>query len=363
MRTLITTGIYPPDIGGPATFVPKLAKELELNGDIPIVVSLKPEDFKEELPTYPLYLVGRSKNRVFRLLMTFKTVLINAARADRIFSNGLYIEAGLSAFVFRKRAIAKLVGDPIWEKCRNQGLTSENILDFQHSKLGFKLKIMKLIYIWSLNQFDVIYCPSSELVGIFRMWGVTTEIKHIPNGVEIPEIELVEKKYDLVCVSRLVKWKNVDQCIRTASELGLSLLIIGTGPEMQNLRFLSNELSAKCTFAGDCTPSEVLDYLKVSRVYLLVSQYEGLSFSLLEAMSLCVPVVVSNALGNLAVVQNGLNGYVVEPTDLKAIIQAVSTLIGNPDLRLQLGLEARETVISHYNSKVRFAEVIELIRK
>ena len=361
MKTLLTTGIYPPDIGGPATFIPELAKELELRGDLPTVLSLKPKNFGGAYPTFPLILVKRSKNRFFRFVKSLALINLKAASSDRIFANGLYIEVGLAAFIFRKRAIAKLVGEPIWEKCRNEGLTTQTMSEFQNSDLSLKNRILKKTYVWAFNQFQVVYCPSMELVEIFRLWGVRPPIKYIPNGVQINEIGQTQKIYDLVCVSRLVKWKNVDQCIRVASQLKLSLLVIGTGPEMQNLRNLSDEISAKSTFVGDCSSSEVMNYLKASRIYLLISQYEGMSFSLLEAMSAELAVVVSNTPGNLAVVENGVNGQVVEPDNLWQITETVSNLINDPNLCRRQGLAARGTVLRYHNSRTRISEVIELI--
>lgn len=361
MKTLITTGIYPPDIGGPATFIPELAKELQLRGDIPTVLTLKPVNFDGDYPTFPLILVTRTKNRVYRFVKSLALIQLYAARSDRIFANGLYIEAGIAACIFRKRAVAKLVGEPIWERCRNQGLTSESMSEFQYSRLSLKLGILKCMYRWAFNQFKVIYCPSMELVEIFQSWGVRAPIKYIPNGVQVSELRQTHKRYDLVCVSRLVKWKNVDQCIRVANALNLSLLVIGTGPEMQNLKNLSDELSANTTFAGDCNSSKVMEYLNASRIYLLMSQYEGMSFSLLEAMSLELAVVVSNTPGNVAVIHDGFNGQVVDPSNLSQITAKVSSLIIDPALCRQQGFAARETVLKNYNSRTRISEVIELI--
>jgi glycosyltransferase involved in cell wall biosynthesis len=363
MKTLITTGIYPPDIGGPATFIPELARELQLRGDLPTVVTLKPMNFDGVYPTFPLILIKRTKNRVYRFVKSLALIQVNAARSDRIFANGLYIEAGIAAFIFRKKAVAKLVGEPIWEKCRNQGLTSQTVSEFQFSRLSLKHRILKSFYKLALNQFQVLYCPSMELVEIFQSWGVRSPIKYIPNGVRVSELKQTRKSYDLVCVSRLVKWKNVDQCIRVASALDLSLLIIGTGPEMQKLKTLSDELSANITFAGDCNPTKVIEYLSASRIYLLISQYEGMSFSLLEAMSLELAVVVSNTPGNLVVIHDGYNGQVVEPDNLSQIIEKVSSLITDQVLCQQQGAAARETVLLNYNSRNRISEVIELIAK
>ena len=349
MSVLITTGIYPPDIGGPATFIPELAKELEFRGRRPVVITLKPKRFDGNFPSYPLILITRSPNRFYRFTKSITVVMIQAAKSKQIFSNGLYIESGLAALILRKQAVAKLVGDPIWEKCRNSGATKLSITEFQSFRMSFRYRVLKKLYVFALNQFTVIFCPSHELVAIFQNWGIRTPIKCIPNGVKIINNQPLEKKYDLICVSRLVKWKNVDQCIRVAGRLKLSLLVIGTGPEFNNLELLSRQVSADSTFLGDCSPSEVFAYLAKSKVYMLLSQYEGLSFSLLEAMAAELSVVVSNVPGNIAVVRNNENGIVVESTNLDVIAESVERLFYDERLRMKLGRAAKSFVQENYN--------------
>jgi len=103
----------------------------------------------------------------------------------------------------------------------------------------------------------------------------------------------------------------------TAAQTNLRLLIVGDGPEMSTLRTLSQELNVakKVIFAGFQSPAN--DYMALMQLFLLPSLSEGTSMTLLEAMSLGIPCVVSNVGGNPEVIENNKNGIVLaENTEL-----------------------------------------------
>ncbi|MEJ5251863.1 MAG: glycosyltransferase family 4 protein [Armatimonadota bacterium] len=91
-------------------------------------------------------------------------------------------------------------------------------------------------------------------------------------------------------------------------------------------------------------------------IFVLPSLNEGLPMSVLEAMSWGLPVITSPVGGIPEVVQHGVNGLLVPPTDIPAIAQAMQELIENEPLRLQMGINARSSVehldIAHYWQKL-----------
>jgi len=95
----------------------------------------------------------------------------------------------------------------------------------------------------------------------------------------------------------------------------------------------------------DWVDSEKRDSLLASAdVYVLPSLNEGLPMSVLEAMSWGLPVVASPVGGIPEVVQDGFNGFLVPPTDIPAISQAIQRLVEDEPLRLQMGANARASV-------------------
>ena len=77
--------------------------------------------------------------------------------------------------------------------------------------------------------------------------------------------------------------------------------------------------------------------LKASDVFLLTSEVESFSNALLEALSIGLPVVVTNTGGTPEIVKNGLSGYLVQLGDTKRMSQLINALFDNPELRRKMG--------------------------
>lgn len=359
MKILFTSGIYPPDIGGPASYVPKLARAFRDKGYQTTIVSLRPLVRGEDLREGNTILVKRGFLPI-RVIKTAIQIILQALTATRIFSNGLYLETAIAARITGTSSVAKIVGDPLWERKRNKGKTSLSITDFQKSDLTLLDRCNRLIYLWSFNSFNVLTCPSEELATIIRGWDVKPKVVVIPNGVEIPTLISKVKKFDLVYVGRLVKWKNVDSVVQLSSELGLSTAIIGSGPELSFLEELATSLNANCVFLGDQQKESIDRILKESKIFVLLSQYEGLSFALLEAMAAGIVPIVSDAKGNLDVVTDEFNSLIAPLDDLQALPNRVRALLNDQAKMKKLGDEALETVRNRYFAPDRISDMMEL---
>jgi glycosyltransferase involved in cell wall biosynthesis len=359
MKILLTSGIYPPDIGGPASYVPKIARAFREKGYETTIVSLRPLLRGVDHQEVNTVLIKRGFLPM-RVIKTAIQIIFEAFTANRIFSNGLYLETAIAVRITRTSSVAKIVGDPLWERKRNNGETSLSINDFQTSHLKLLDRCNRLIYLWSFNSFSVLTCPSEELATIIRGWGVKPKVVVIPNGVEIPALIPTEKKFDLAYVGRLVKWKNVDLVIKLSADLGLSAAIIGSGPELSFLEELAISLNANCVFLGDQQKESIDQILKESKIFILLSQYEGLSFALLEAMAAGIVPIVSDAKGNLDVVTDEYNAVVAPLSNLQALPNRVKALLNDKSKMKNLGENALETVRNKYFAADRISDMMEL---
>jgi glycosyltransferase involved in cell wall biosynthesis len=350
MKVLLTAGIYPPDIGGPATFVPKLATFLENSGVECELISLKPPNFHPQETSYRLTLVNRFPLPI-RFMICLVIIFIKTIKSDRIFSNGLYLESALALRVLQKKSVAKIVGDPIWERARNRRATELSLVEFQFSKLSFRNRVIRWAYKFALNSYSVIICPSEELVDVVTGWGVNCPVICIPNGVDIHGPTFQEKQFDLIYVGRLVKWKNVDSVIRISASKNLKTVIIGSGPLEAELKALSSSLGSKSLFLGELTSEKISMYLNQSKLFILLSQYEGLSFALLEAMSCGLPAIVSNAKGNTDVVTDSFNGLIVDMENPDSKIGELCLLLEDDSRYAIMSSRARETIANKYDSQ------------
>ena len=95
---------------------------------------------------------------------------------------------------------------------------------------------------------------------------------------------------------------------------------------------------------------EALEYVANSDIYIMTSRWEGMPLSLLEAMYLRKPCVVTNVVGNRDVIHNDKNGYVCN--DVDEFVERIQYLADNPDIRKRLGEQGHEEVETIYNSRV-----------
>jgi len=362
-KILVVSGIYPPDIGGPATYVPQLCHHLVNEGFEVSLVSLQDKsDEERESEPWKRTFVLRNSTKVKRIFSTLRVLYRESSKCQAVFANGLYEEVGILRILRpRLRLVAKIVGDPVWERARNGNLSLSGIEEFNHEKLSGKKLLQRIILVWALNRFNHITCPSSQLKEFVNGWGVNGDISVIHNGIKCQEIATELAEYDVVSVSRLVAWKNLDILIKSCARLNLSLAICGEGPEMERLREVAEANSAKVEFLGMLDGQKVTAVMKKSNIFALISSYEGLSFALLEAMMAGKRIVVSNCKGNADVVDNKKTGLVVDLNHESDLDDALMTLSINDPATLKMSMNAHAEAQEKYCAEKQMCLMSEMI--
>jgi glycosyltransferase involved in cell wall biosynthesis len=123
--------------------------------------------------------------------------------------------------------------------------------------------------------------------------------------------------------------------------------VVGDGPERSSLEELAEQLGVadRVSFLG--FHSDPFCHLDVAAVFVLPSRFEGMPNALLEAMSLGLAVIVTDASpGPLEVVEHGVSGLVVPSDNPAALAAALFQLAGDPDLRCRLGAAAKERIVA-----------------
>ena len=115
---------------------------------------------------------------------------------------------------------------------------------------------------------------------------------------------------------------------------------------------------------GRLSPAAVKHQLKLHDVFMLISEYEGLSLSLVEAMACgCVPVVCDMKSGVNEVVEHGKNGFVVHDRNWDELVQYLVQLHQNRDLRDRLAEEGQRTVCSRFTEEQMVEAYDEVLRE
>jgi sugar transferase (PEP-CTERM/EpsH1 system associated) len=169
-------------------------------------------------------------------------------------------------------------------------------------------------------------------------------------------------------VARLVLVKDhktlFEACrIVAKSHNSFRLVVVGDGPEMDNLVQLSQQLglSGNIIFTG--ARRDIADLLNGLDIFVLSSSSEGISITLLEAMACELPIVATQVGGNPEVVVDAETGFLVPPENPKAFAEKLLLLMQNPDLRRSMGTAGRARVLANFSVQKSVKEYHECYRQ
>ena len=359
MRVLVTVGIFPPDIGGPATFVPKIAKYFqdELNYEIEIL-TLSDNKNSNINDDFSVKRIDRNLPIIYRWLKTIFTIYKLGKNKDLIFVNGLGTETTIANIFLKKKIIRKIVGDPVWERAYSKAKISESFDEFQVKNYGFSISLQKKVRSFSIKKSDIVVTPSQHLKNFILNLGFKNKIEIINNGVLIPEENtniFTNDQINITIVSRLVSHKNIEKIIKAISDLNsplINLNIIGDGPELNQLQKISLESNNKdnIIFHGKLNRDDINHIFLKSDIYIQASNYEGLPHSLLEAMSYGIPVLCTPVGECKEILGNEDRGYILDlPVSKNNIKSKISEIIGEKNIANKKGERGKDFINEKYN--------------
>jgi glycosyltransferase involved in cell wall biosynthesis len=348
----MTTGIFPPDIGGPATYVPGIGNELAQRGHKVTVVTLS-DTLDHDDRSYPFRVmrIRRPAFKPWRFVLTVAAILREGRHVQVLYVNGLYLEAVVANFLVRKPLVQKIVGDWAWERATNKGWVSESFEEFQKGRHGLKVELLKALRRFCTRRADALIVPSQYLARVVANWDRPEDkIIVIYNAVEsvslIPSNIPLSTKTKLVTVGRLVALKQIDHLIRAIAECDdVGLVIVGDGPERERLNALVCDygLTDRVYFAGQRNKNETLSLMAACDLFILNSTHEGFPHVVLEAMSLGLPVVATAVGGTQELVRDGENGVLITPHANGALSGVLSRLMSSAVEQQRLAAGAKDT--------------------
>ena len=355
----MTVGIFPPDIGGPATFVPKIAKYFqdELNYEIEIL-TLSDNKNSNINDDFSVKRIDRNLPIIYRWLKTIFTIYKLGKNKDLIFVNGLGTETTIANIFLKKKIIRKIVGDPVWERAYSKAKISESFDEFQVKNYGFSISLQKKVRSFSIKKSDIVVTPSKHLKNFILNLGFKNKIEIINNGVSIPKESaeiFTNARINITIVSRLVTHKNIKKIIRAISDLNDPLIylnIIGDGPELNQLQKISLESNNKdnIIFHGKLNRDDINHIFLKSDIYIQASNYEGLPHSLLEAMSYGIPVLCTPVGECKEILGNEDRGYILDlPVSKNNIKSKISEIVGEKNIANKKGERGKDFINEKYN--------------
>jgi glycosyltransferase involved in cell wall biosynthesis len=362
---LLVTGIFPPDAGGPAKFASEFAawaatRDTAVNV---ITYSQKTSNFRNE-KLANVFQVDRDCSLPKRYLRMIAHIGSSARDGSSVIAVGAFLETFFASVIFRFSYIVKVPGDIVWERAKNNKVTSLGIEEFQLAKHNLKYSIFRFLYSQSLRRASSVIVPSNGLLDLCLRWGVTREkLELVYNSVDTGHLgskSRVTPVYDLITVCRLVPWKRVEELVRYSAKSGRSLVIVGDGPERGTLESLALSLQAKVVFAGDVDHAKVVDLIRLSKLFVLNSDYEGLPHALIEARAVGIPTVARGGTGSDEVITDGEDGYLVKEN--QSVDAAIDFAFRDSTNWNNICTQAALDTKRRFNKEVNFGQILRLIK-
>jgi len=165
---------------------------------------------------------------------------------------------------------------------------------------------------------DMVITMGTRAISFFRDKGIDTDFHVVSGGIDPirfqPAIET--PSYDLILTSRLVSIKRIDVFLQAVWHItnkfpAVRAVIVGDGKLRDELHSISVDMRIERNVSFVGHQDNVESWLQKSKIFVLTSDSEGLSLSMMEAMMCGLPAVVSDV-GDLSdLVDNGINGYLV----------------------------------------------------
>jgi glycosyltransferase involved in cell wall biosynthesis len=347
VKVLIVSGIWPPDVGGPASHAPEVAGWLREQGhEVEVVVTADGAPAPE---AYPVRWVSRSLPPGVRHAAATRLVAARARHADVVYSTGMFGRSSLGALLARTPLVLKLTADPAFERARRRGLVAGEVGDFQAGGGGPLGKVLRAARDRAVARAAHIVCPSGFMRDLVVSWGVPAErVTLLPNAApRMTEARTFDPGPHpvLAFAGRLTAQKDLGVALAALRELdGVRLLIAGDGPERARLEAAAGE---RVEFLGPLPRAEVLGLLRAADAAILTSAWENFPHGVVEALAVGTPVIATRTGGVAEVVVDGENGLLVEPGDAVAFADAVRRYLADDDLRARLRAAAVSSVAAY----------------
>lgn len=374
IKLLVATGLYPPDIGGPATYSRMIEEKLPAHN---IVVSIVPFRQVRYLP------------KILRHIAYAWILLKQTKNVDCIYALDP-VSVGLPALVVslitRKPFMVRLGGDYAWEQGQQRFSLKETLDEYtqNRSTAPRMVKFLAAVQSFVVQRAWKIIAPSDYLKSIIETWGVDSSRVEVIYSALFPlEIHTVKAAIRerllysgtvVATVGRLVPWKGFDELIDVIADLrkdipDIMLVIIGGGPmrKQLNKKIIDLKLEGRVRMVGKLSKDALGAAIKGADLFVLNTSYEGFSHQLLEVMDLGVPIITTRVGGNPELISDGVSGVLVPVHDTSELSKSIKHLLNNKPLQLRLIQNARVRT-KDFNQDVvvaQFADILhsELLKK
>lgn len=338
-KILIATGIFPPSVGGPATYSKLLLDELPKRDIDTKVLSF------DEVRKYP---------KGIRHMLYFLKLLKRARGMTHIYAQdpvSVGLPSSWAAFLLRKKFFIRVAGDYAWEQSVQRYGVEDSIDDFQERTYDARVERLRAVQKKVVGRADKVITPSEYFRDLVQKWSPRTKVVTIYNGISFPELDPAKKKgeFSLISAGRLVPWKGFKELIEIVAGLirdgyGMSLTILGDGPQRGTLEEVVKKegMEQRVTLLGSVDREEMFSQLSSSDVFVLNTSFESFSFQVVEAMYAGLPVITNNTGSLPELVRNGEEGFLCPVGDTESMKGKILQLYNDKELRQEMAIKGKK---------------------
>ena len=182
------------------------------------------------------------------------------------------------------------------------------------------------------------------------------KIEVLYNGINIyiPPGDIYRNPNQVIFTGSLTAKKGIFQLISAWNIVNKSLpeaglLILGKGPAEKVASYLSVEAKNTVSFTGHLSAEKVYNYLSASSVSVFPSYAEAFALAPLEAMACGTAVINTNRASGPELIDDQVNGLLIDPDDIGAIAEAILYLLNNPGACAGMARGGLEKVREHFD--------------
>lgn len=295
--------------------------------------------------------IGRMFSRLITVLIAGWKYRPKVYMGYHIMPNSLW--ALLAASIFGGKAFYQMTGGPA--QVEGGGFKAENPL-LSATKKPSRLQ-QELLY--SLVRcFDLVIVRGESAKDFVNRNKLNRNCIVITGAMNTKKFspDTQESTYDLVYVARLAPVKGLPLFLDVIAKLkewkpNILVSIVGDGPLLEQLTQQQEKLNLKDNLHFLGKIKDVVPTLRKSKVFVLLSENEGMSIAMLEAMSCGLPVVIRNVGDLRDAIQNGQEGILLDEEDTNEIATKILALLNDSNLRLKQSIAARKMIIQQFSTE------------
>lgn len=385
MRVGIFTDAYKPHISGVTTSISLLKETLEEMGHFVFIVTANLENNtfnyneKDKIISIPGIKTGIYNTKLTNIYSNKAMKIIKEWNLDIIHSQ---TEFGIGAF---SRIVSKKLNIPVVHTYHT--LYDDYVHYVTHGYFDNTARkvVSKLTKYYCEKSCSEVIVPTDKIKELFiNKYNITNNIHVIPTGIDLnkfnvnkgikDEVKKIKSKYkinnnDFIIgtIGRIAQEKNLELLIINVKNLidinsNIKLMMVGDGPELDNLKKLVNKLQIKknVIFTGNVDYELIPAYYNTCDCIASFSTSETQGLTIIEGLAAGKPTICINDDSFKEVIENGYNGYLFD--DNSEFEKDIINLINNTDLYKTMAINAKNS--THRFSKEVFAsEVLKVYHK